>query len=316
MNNKIALIDADTLLFQAACVIDERYIIVKHLPTGKTKEFANKTSFKDFIELRDKDIRDYEITEESIKPKEPLENGCYIVKNSINKILDEDWCSDFMIYIGGSGNYRKDLYPSYKSSRGMKPTRYKDIYDFVVNKYKDKVHVCNGQEAEDCVGIFNRYYIDEALRKHNDPRMSKSVICAVDKDTDMLLGWRWNYNKPELGLVFQDELYCFRRFMEQCLTGDTTDDIKGLEGVSDVSKSKYSIRYKGIGKKTAENLLEPLEDKKSMLDLVVDLYREYYKESWRFKFNENALLLKIRDYENEIWDIDTFCLQQGWDLYE
>lgn len=315
-DKKIALIDCDTILFQAACVIDERFILVEHLPTGKTKEFENKTAFKEFILGRNKDITKYKIIEESSREKEPVENACHVFKNSMNRIIEQEWCNDYMIYLGGVGNYRKDIFPYYKSSRGSKPTRYKEIYNFIINKYKEKVHLCNKQEAEDCVGIVNRHYVDVAIGKYNDPRKSESVICAVDKDTDMLLGWRFNYNKPELGLFFQDELHCFKSFASQCLRGDQTDDIQGLEGIGDITKSKYSIKYKGIGKKTAEMLLEPLKDKREVLDLIVEFYKDYYKDSWKLKLNENALLLKIREYDNELWDIDSFCKQQGWRLYE
>lgn len=314
---KIALIDSDTLVYRAAILIDERYITVKHIPTGKTKDFSNKTEFKDFLELRGKDPRDYEIIHEGMRENEPVDNACYIVKNSINKIQEQDWCREFVLYVGGTGNYRKTLYPSYKGNRTVKPTRYQDVYNFLLNKYKDAVVVCNNAEAEDHVAAYNTYYVQKALEKYGDAKRSEAVMLAIDKDLDQIIGWRANYDKLELGMWFQEDLYCYRRFCEQLLIGDPTDNIEGLKGLTEVSKAKYKIKYNGIGKKTAESLMQSSEDKKALMDIVVDLYKDTYGENWKMKLNLVGVLVKIRNYlEEPLWNIDLHCLEQGWDLYD
>lgn len=316
-HKKIALIDADTALYRAAILIDERYITVKHTPTGKTKDFKSKTEFKDFIQIRCKDIRDYEIVSEGIRENEPIEHGCYLFKNSILKITEQEWCKDYMLYLGTGTNYRKDVYPSYKGNRGSKPTRYQQMFDFVINKYKDKVMLAHNQEAEDLVGIYGTWYVQQAIEKYGDPKMSEAVVLAIDKDTDMLVGWRANYDRLQDGVWFQDELYCYRRFCEQLIIGDSTDNIEGLGEVSAVCKAKYNIKYKGIGKKTAESLMLSCSTKKEMLDIVVDLYKGTHEENWKMKLNLVGVLVKIRNYlEEPLWNIDLHCLEQGWDLYD
>jgi hypothetical protein len=303
-----ACIDADTLIFQAACVIQENFIIVQHIPTGKTKEFKNKTEFKDFLEMKEKDPRDYNIISEDSRLGEGVENGCYIVKNSINKIQELPFVKDIIIFIGGSGNYRKDRYPYYKAQRGKKPIALQDIYNFVVHKYSKDVVICNSKEAEDCASIVNRHYLDEAIKTTGNPKDTKAILFGVDKDLRMIEGYRYNYGKPELGVIWQDDLNCFKSFCMQCLLGDSTDNIAGLEGLSPVLKAKYNIKHKGIGEKTAKSLLDNCKTKEEMLALVVEFYQGFYgSEWWLYKINENGLLLNIQQYDDEYWSLEECC---------
>ena len=42
----IGVVDADTILYQAALALQENYITVTHKETGWTKEFKNVTTFR------------------------------------------------------------------------------------------------------------------------------------------------------------------------------------------------------------------------------------------------------------------------------
>lgn len=303
-----AAIDADTLIFQAACVIQENFIIVQHVPTGKTKEFKNKTEFKDFLQIKEKNPTEYRIISEESRLSENLANGCYVVKNSINKIKELPFIDDIIIFIGGSGNYRKDRYPYYKAQRGKKPVALGDIYNFVVHKYSTDVVICNSKEAEDCASIVNRYYLDEAIKRTANPKDTKCILFGVDKDLNISQGYRYNYGKPELGVIWQDDLTCFKSFCIQMIIGDTSDNVSGLEGLSPVLKTKYNIKHKGVGEKIAKSLLDNCKTKHEMLSLIVELYQGFYgPEWWLYKINENGLLLNIQQYDNEYWSLEECC---------
>ena len=46
----LVAVDCDTLLYASTAACEERSIEVLHEPTGKTKEFKNRTEFKELIQ--------------------------------------------------------------------------------------------------------------------------------------------------------------------------------------------------------------------------------------------------------------------------
>jgi 5'-3' exonuclease len=63
-----------------------------------------------------------------------------------------------------------------------------------------------------------------------------SIICSIDKDLLQVPGKHYNFVKKEFYEV--DEETGFRNFYTQLLTGDTSDNIKGIAGIGPVKAKK------------------------------------------------------------------------------
>ena len=87
--------------------------------------------------------------------------------------------------------------------------------------------------------------------------LGTTVICSPDKDLEQMPGMLYNYQKGEMVEISKEEaLYNFRM---QMLTGDVTDNIKGIPGLGPVKARKK---------------LE--QDNVSLLELYVDYFGQYY----------------------------------------
>jgi 5'-3' exonuclease len=126
----------------------------------------------------------------------------------------------------------------------------------------------HGIEADDVVNML-RIKIDN------------SFICAIDKDLLQLEGTHYNYKTNEWVTTSKQEADLF--FWKSMIIGDSTDNIKGLEGK---------------GKAFASVLLTTENDVDYMRTLVFDEYINQYGEYKGIeKFYQNYKCLKIMDGE-------------------
>ena len=78
-----------------------------------------------------------------------------------------------------------------------------------------------GMEADDYLGIHQN---------------KDTIICSIDKDLLQVSGRHYNFVKKEFYEI--EELEGLRKFYKQLLTGDTSDHIKGIEGIGPVKAEK------------------------------------------------------------------------------
>lgn len=219
-NDKIALIDADTIAY-TACVHNERAIDL--LP----KEFYTEAEWADLMKLG-----------------EPDENGRLYDANfsdimayadsKINKILTYTGCKGVELHFtNGKDSFRYQLYPEYKSNRkGLHTPVY--LYETklaLCKKYVGKIHT--KIEADDAVVYLARKYAE------------KYILCAVDKDVlNAVEGRHFNYYESASYNISMDfimtsaetaRLFPYR----QALTGDKSDNIIGIHGIGKVKAATY-----------------------------------------------------------------------------
>lgn len=120
-------------------------------------------------------------------------------------------------------NFRKTVYPEYKGNRKKvrKPLAYKALVEYAKDTFETFTRP--GLEADDVMGI---------LATHKGFRPGKRpIIVSEDKDLKTIAGaWLFNpakHDKP----VFNEPEEAYRYFLEQVLTGDTTDGYPGCPGV-------------------------------------------------------------------------------------
>jgi len=202
-----------------------------------------------------------------------------IIDRRVKEITDNLCCTEYYGYLTGKGNFRDELAKAdvYKGNRSSpKPHWFQHIRTYL--QMQHKATVVNGMEADDAIAI--------------DMTADQSVICVSrDKDLRQVQGWHYGYSvgkQPEYPLQYVDfigdlQLPTPRKvigtgikfFWSQVLTGDATDNYKGLR------------KFGPVG---AYELLKDVVDPDEMYDLVLGKYLEFDPENGFNKFREQCQL--------------------------
>lgn len=310
MNKKHLLIDADSLIYKSACIIQSNPIIVTHELSKRKKQFENKTAFNEWLAGEGKVkgyCKDMFIVEDNPQQTEDISHALHILKNKVESIVSKPFANEYTLFIGGDYNYRKDVATilPYKGNRPAKPLAFDDVRNYLLNKYKKNIVVAEGQEAEDAISIIAHSEYQKARKTRNREDMGV-IVCGIDKDLRANIpGWHWNYD-TEGDVFWLTDLEVAKNFYTQCLIGDRgTDNIPGVTVVSDTIKTKYNLRSSkgGIGEKSAESILNGCKTEKEMASRVLECYKEGFKDDWEKHIVENALLLRLRRTEGEMFNI-------------
>lgn len=181
----------------------------------------------------------------------------------VDQILVNTEATEYRLFLTGKDNFRYTLYPEYKANRRdkEKPFWLEGIRQYL--KANFNAEVIDGQEADDALGI---------------AQTDDTIICSIDKDLLMIPGKHYNFVKDEFVTIDKDQ--AMRNFYMQCLTGDRSDNIKGIDG---------------IGPKKAEKILVGCVTEQELFNAV----REAYSNDEEFIMNGRVLW--IRRQENEDW---------------
>ena len=136
---------------------------------------------------------------------------------------------EYRVALKGRGNYRKGLYPDYKGTRPPLPNDLKEALNYGHDYMKEKWGgiEADGMEADDLVCI----WAYEAREMELD-----FVVCGIDKDLKQIPGHHYNYSKKTHEFVDDDKAEM--NLMLQCLTGDTSDNIPGINGIGPKKAAK------------------------------------------------------------------------------
>jgi DNA polymerase-1 len=149
----------------------------------------------------------------------------YRVNEMIENTLSEVEASEYKLFLTSPDNFRKHVYPEYKANRtATKPKHLQFLKDYLIESWQGQV--AERMEADDYLGI----------NQHES-----SIICSIDKDLLQVPGKHYNIVKKEFYEV--DEETGFRNFYTQLLTGDTSDNIKGIAGIGPVKAKKALTGY-------------------------------------------------------------------------
>jgi len=202
--------------------------------------------------------------------KDPVENALHSAKIMIRSMLEATGCDSYQIYLTGKGNYREEMatIAPYKGNRTQdKPVHYQALRDYLI-----AVHgaiVIEGREADDALGC---------------AQAEDTVLCTIDKDLDMIAGAHYNWRKQINYNVSQPEADIF--FMKQLMTGDRTDNIKGLDGIGDVK---------------AQRIIDESDNMTDLYWKILEMYAMQYDKPYEAMM-ENANLLWIQREEGVLWD--------------
>lgn len=255
----IALIDADLIAYEAASAAD--------MPIKDGKE---RMSFEYCINY---------------------------VDDLISFITDNAGCDSYELYITGKDNFRHDIatVKPYKGNRSPEKPYYLPVVRKLLESYG--ATVCDYMEADDMLAVRAKEL------------GTNCCICSRDKDLRMVPVWQYSWevgNQPEWGPNLVDHIgaLTFKRskkilksgersnaidkvsgtglkwFYAQLITGDSTDNIPGLEG-------------KGAG--LVKQVIDPCTTEQELFRAACTAYKAKYGETYVERLLEQARLLWMHD---------------------
>ncbi len=270
--SKVAILDGDGWVYRCGGAAEHNFYLVFD-ETGKNLP-ADFDNYRDAMKHK----KEHGGTLWTRKEIEPLENCLQMVKTSLENTLNVLGTNKYKLYLGGRNNFRLDLFRDYKANRDStpKPKYYRDIRDYLVGKW-DGI-VCEGIEADDAVGI-------DAVALG-----SNAIIVSTDKDLDQIPGDHFDWTEGKAYTVSAREGITF--FYEQMLSGDSTDNIPGIDGIGPV-KAKRAL----VGAKS------PKDCARVVYDMHMERFRADHPDSneaaFRQMIDRNATLLWIQRKKND-----------------
>jgi DNA polymerase-1 len=140
-----------------------------------------------------------------------------------------------MVFLTGDGNFRKAIYPAYKSNRSgvARPLALKQVREAIRDRYQTVT--VDGLEADDLLGM-----------TLTTPRMAGKAVCvSMDKDLKNVPGLHYNPAKDREP-VFVMEAEANRWWFTQALTGDASDGYPGCPKVGPVKAERLLGDWDGV----------------------------------------------------------------------
>lgn len=203
--------------------------------------------------------------------------ACARAKEMLERILADVNATEYEIWLSGSDNFRYSVYPEYKAKRydAKRPKWEKEVKQYLVDEWQ--ANYSQGCEADDMIGVRQMAEIG-------------TIACHLDKDINMIPGRHYNWELRRLGKIIRHAKEytvtteeAIRFFYYQMLTGDPTDNIKGVPG---------------IGPKKAEILLDSCEASE---EKYFQMVRDQYGSDEEMEMNGKCLWIWRR--MNDIWSM-------------
>lgn len=310
-------VDFDTPLVSAAAAQQKNTILVKHIQSGKKKEYDNRTAFKNWLKENPK-----------WKPEQFEIEDCQTIVGSVNNavegllgkmsdIVESGPVKSAKFILGGPhGNFRDKVarIQPYKGQRPSKPLLFNDIKAKLLKRIPDYiVQPWGAFESDDVCSMW--------LAEHREfGKESNRAIQSPDKDLKMCVGWHTDAKRWDDEATYTDDFSGFYQLCWQSLRGDSIDNIQGIPHSVPSVREKFGIRAgKGFGETSATKCLSDCKTKEELAQRVAWVYKETFKDglvipsgetlSWIEVMDENLQLLKMLDYEGQVYKFS-----EEWDI--
>lgn len=279
--SRLAIIDGDVLAYNAC------------KPRWQDKvKIENGVSFVNLDEHGKKVQLEFTVAED----RQYLEESWDNFRKILNKMLEQLFCSDFLMAVKSGPSYRDLMYPielnsdktravwGYKANR-WKPEAENNKFVRTLRElaiFEELAIPATGREADDLI----RIWANEARESGDD-----YVICSIDKDLQCIPGMHYLMHKDKVVEVSQED--ATRHYYEQLLKGDATDNVPGVPKIGDVRAAKILAEYA-----TEEEFQE----------CVVSHYIAAYGDNWFDYFLSNAKMIHIQR------DMNDFFRAREWSI--
>lgn len=197
---------------------------------------------------------------------------CPAIDESISQILHATKATHYIGLLQGAIKSKRNIcFETYKANRPGQPDWFVLWRPVILNRliYNWNFVRVDAYEVDDAIAS-----IAANMRRKNE----EYVIASIDKDLKQIPGEHYNYRTMETMVV--EQWQAERNLALQLLTGDQTDNVKGV---------------KGIGPKKAEKILNtdlPIPD--SYEPIVMKIVRQYAVQ------NESSMVMTLIDFAENI----------------
>lgn len=206
--------------------------------------------------------------------------------NTISELLNKFETKEYTIALSHYKNFRKEINPNYKANRKDKkpPMVYKPLRQWVEQEYN--IFCREYLEGDDILGILAT---SKVIIKNTN-----KIIVSLDKDMKTL-PCKYHNNRNDESIIVSEQEANYNHML-QTLTGDQTDNYKGLAG---------------CGLKTAEKIISKDMTYKQMWQAVVEAYIKKGSSEQDALLNARmARVLRNYDYDYErkkpiLWSIES-----------
>ena len=190
----------------------------------------------------------------------------------VNHLEDKYPIDKILTFSGSKGNFRKLITPKYKANRKKQelPPLLDEMHQFVKDQY-DSIWGY-GIETDDMVARYWKQISDDLGR-------DEVMIVSIDKDYKQFPALIYNYHYKHQVILDISEEEAMYNFYEQCIVGDTADNVN---------------YFKGKGVKFAEKYFADCVTKYQYTRKLYELFKQEYKGKARQKYTECYHLLKLR----------------------
>lgn len=329
----LAIWDSDGIVYKAGFVGETHTVEVKHIRSGKIKEFNNKTEFWGHWKKKsggwlgetnavrvEKGLAPFTVDEFQIEEKrvvtEDIANVLHTVKTMISSSMEATKTTDLVSYIAGPTPLKRleqSTLMEYKGNRkdAIRPLLKDDIVDYIMKHQKGALANRGLESDDECI-----------IRSVGEKKKGKkSVVITFDKDVKGCPVYFYNPDKPdegvrngdqfgELFITEKGEVDGIGRLWKyfQCIAGDSTDHYKA----NCFSDKKW-------GDKSSYEVLKDCKNDKegfqAMYDVFCYLYPEKIEvEGWRgdliqitptYVFQEMWNMCHMRRWEDDVVDVKT-----------
>lgn len=194
----------------------------------------------------------------------------------IDKFKEDTKINEYKLCFSDSANFRKTLYPDYKGNRkSRKPIGYKAFKEWAMGAHPSfsKPTI----EADDCLGVLATKF------------PGKTVMVSLDKDLMTIPGILYKLSVDNSGeMMTITEKDADYMFLLQTLTGDVTDNYKGIPGVG-IKRAEELLKKHGAVWKTVEDAYLKAGLTKEDALINARMARILRASDWDFKKDELIL---------------------------
>jgi hypothetical protein len=277
----LLLIDADIIVFRAGFAAEKN---VWFLSTNgeEPEQFTYKKEAEARLDEKlpgkysREEGKDFQLWSE--RYLEPVENALHNAKSIVERCRDSLEASDFdvRLYLSSGSTFRHRIAKT-RPYKGNRDTSHRPTHEGAIREYLAgtwDTTVAADEEADDLLGIAQSAAPDD------------TIICTVDKDLNMIPGWKYDFVKEEKFWVSEDE--AMHNFYYQLIVGDSTDNIVGIPRAGAARANKI----------LSDRSLD------EQWNSVVSEYMAKGGENWEEYLREQGQLLWIRRKEGEMWEPD------------
>jgi 5'-3' exonuclease len=201
----------------------------------------------------------------------------------VREILKRTEATHYLGCFSSTENFRKDvyLYAEYKGNRPDKPDWVRQWETIIKSHLITEWGFVTSQgcEADDILSGFPYVLEDDSY---------EIVYCSPDKDLKQLEGLHFDYKKMDNPIETVSHHKGLRNYFVQLLSGDSTDNVKGLFGV---------------GEDKATKLLADTEDEVDAYQLVVNEYHKRYGDYYGpIILKQTELVIQLLTPLHPMWD--------------